>query len=56
MQELIESYKAQAIALENEGRTELAARAWSEVHRLEKRMKELNEKEQGGKVTQAQKN
>lgn len=41
MQDLIDSWKAQAIALEDEGRTELAARAWSEAHRLEKKLREL---------------
>jgi hypothetical protein len=41
MQELIDSLKAQAYALEQEGRTELAARARSEARRLEKRKKEL---------------
>jgi BMFP domain-containing protein YqiC len=46
MQELIDSLKAQAYALEQEGRTELAARARSEARRLEKRKKELEGKEQ----------
>jgi hypothetical protein len=44
MKELIDSYKAQAEALFQEGRIELAARAMSEARRLEKRLQELKEK------------